>query len=288
MVYRTAMETPVHYQWDSDSRLPLPDPGSAPNNCGPTSVANIAHFYRDGHLGIYHTRRLAVSDWTRATSVTEQKAMLEARGVPCLVGQWPVSSIRKTIAGGRQPMVLGLYMAVVPSAIRGHPFTGWHAVEALDVGTLNGVSGMYIRDPNFNRTFRADATNGRRFYPDRVIQRAFVDAHGWGLMPTKPKVVSAPSPVLTVGGLPVTFTSRYGWKAKILPGKPRRSGASTGASNYGSTTKLEGFPIWGEVVGEDLTKYGLPGGSRWFFGPQSVNGWKVVYIPWCDFTERNF
>lgn len=87
-----------------------------------------------------------------------------------------------------------------------------------------------------------------------------------------------------VGGLPVKFTSRYGWKATIRAGKPRRSGASIASSNYANTdSNGEPFPIWGEVVGQDFGS-----GSRWFFGPQYISGWKIVYIPLIDLTNRNF
>jgi hypothetical protein len=88
-----------------------------------------------------------------------------------------------------------------------------------------------------------------------------------------------------VGGLPVNFKSRYGWKATIKPGKPRRSGASIASSNYGNTdSNGEPLPIWGEVVGQDFGS-----GSRWFFGPQYISSrWRIVYIPLIDLSNRNF
>jgi hypothetical protein len=109
----------------------------------------------------------------------------------------------------------------------------------------------------------------------RIINRANA------LLGTAP----APTPgTIKVGGLPVSFTSRYGWKAVIKPYKPRRSGATLASSNYGNTDgNGEVFYVWGEVKGQD---WGA--GPRWFFGPQYINGWKIVYVPLVDLTSRNF
>lgn len=99
------------------------------------------------------------------------------------------------------------------------------------------------------------------------------------------------STAIRATGVPMAgFTNRTGWKATIRAGKPRRSAATTTASNYGNTdSNGENIPIWGEVVGEDMGKYGLPGGKRWFFAPQFINNaWRSVYVPYCDLTNRNF
>lgn len=183
-----AVHTPVHYQWDRDSRLPSPDPGSAPNNCGPTSVTNIAHYYRDKPFGIYSTRLLAVANPYRATSIGEQKAMLETRGVPAIISQPSVAAIRGFAARRNHPVLIGMLMSQVPAAVRGHPFTGWHAVEILETASVANAQGVLVRDPNFSTiTGRTDPTNGKRFYPNWVIQSAFVNVGGWALIPEKPK-----------------------------------------------------------------------------------------------------
>lgn len=95
----------------------------------------------------------------------------------------------------------------------------------------------------------------------------------------------SPTPTITAGGLPVTFTSRYGWKATIKASKPRRAGATLASANLGNTdSNGEPFFVWGEVKGQDFGA-----GSRWFFGPQYVGGrWRTVYIPLVDLTGRNF
>lgn len=187
-LYRSAAATPVSYQWDPDSRYPLPDPGSAPDNCGPSAIENVAEFYTNKSFGIYRTRKLAAASYG-PTSFYEQMMMLTKRGVPCVQWRGSVATLRSIVSGGRQPMVIGMLYAYVPDSIAGHPFNGWHAVEVLDTARRNGVDGFWIRDPNFNRTYRPDPTAGHRFYPDWVIQSAFVNAGGWGIKPNKPKSI---------------------------------------------------------------------------------------------------
>lgn len=186
MTYRTALESPFHMQWDSDSRLPSPDPGSAPNNCGPTSVENIAHAYRGERYGIYRTRMLAVGDPYRATAVGEQTDMLKRRGIDAFFTTLPLAGV-KTYGNreGRHPIILGLDMSRVPYDVAGHPFRGMHAVVCLKAVDRSGP-GFLIRDPNFStRTGRTDPTGGLRFYPDWVIQNAFVTPRGWAIVPAK-------------------------------------------------------------------------------------------------------
>ena len=186
-----AIDTPVHLQWDPSSRLPYPDPGSAPNNCGPTTVVNIAHFYRDASFSIYDTRRLVVADWRRGTSVNEQAEMLRKRGVPCFIAQPSLFAIHNYIGSGRRPILLGLDYSKVPYSIAGHNFRGKHAVEILETEWKNyGRSrGVLLRDPNFNRTYRQDPTGGQRWYPDWVIDAAFT-GEMWAAIPERVKEIT--------------------------------------------------------------------------------------------------
>jgi len=180
VTFRRAIDAPTHYQWDDDSRLPSPDPGSAPNNCGPTSVENVAHAYTGRRFGVYRTRLLAVGDPSRATSVGEQRDMLIRRGVDCVFAQVTLAGIKQRLTDGRMPVILGLDMSKVPLEVAGHPFRGMHAVVALQ----NAAGGMLIRDPNFSRrTNRTDPTDGKRYYPDWVIQNAYVNIRGWAITP---------------------------------------------------------------------------------------------------------
>jgi hypothetical protein len=301
MTYTHVDQTPSRYQWDDSSRFPLPDPGNAPANCGPTGVTFIANFFRDANFGINATRTLSGAPNYVGTSISQQRTMLQRRGVGCYASQPSVLQMRSLVASGRRPIMVGLYMARVPSSVRGHPFTGMHTVVLRRTRTVNGVRGFDVLDPNFSkRTGRTDPTNGHRFYSESVVNWAFYEAtigsRSWALIPSIEKAVTAPAPsptsptTTTAGGLPVSFTSRYGWKATIKAGKPRRSGASVASSNFGNTdSNGEVLPIWGEVVGEDMGKYGLSGGKRWLFGPQYIGGrWRVVYIPLVDLTNRSF
>jgi hypothetical protein len=88
------------------------------------------------------------------------------------------------VARGRRPLVLGLFMEKVPYLVAGHNFRGWHAVEVLG---LHGSDGVLVRDPNFNRTYRTDPTDGKRPYPNWDITAAITNVGGWGLIPLEPK-----------------------------------------------------------------------------------------------------
>ena len=183
------------FQWDSDSRFPLPDPGSAPSNCGPTCVNFIAQYYRNVLLSIYQTRTLVVSNPYRGTSANEQQLMLIRRGVPANVIQPTVAEMHKLVSSGRRPIIVGLDMSKVPLEMAGHPFRGMHAV----VLRHNRAGGFDVLDPNFSRKIRPDPTNGHRFYSDSVIARAFVarqgsTARGWGIAPLYPKALPPPPP----------------------------------------------------------------------------------------------
>jgi hypothetical protein len=81
----------------------------------------------------------------------------------------------------------------------------------------------------------------------------------------------------------VSFTTRTGWKATIIANKPRRNAPSTSAKNLGTSSIDRPLIIWGEVKGQDFGS-----GSRWFFGPQDIDGDVVVYIPYVDLKNRNF
>lgn len=136
------------------------------------------------------------------------------------------------------------------------------------------------RDYDSLNRYRCPTSYDLNYLLGRIINRANQILGG----------TSVPTNIVRAGRLPVTFTSRSGWKATIAAGKPRRNGASTTATNLGTTdSNGESFIVWGEVAGEDMGKYGLAGGKRWFFGPQYISGkWSVVYIPWVDLVNKQF
>lgn len=189
-MYIAPLDVPSRWQWDPDSRLPLPDPGTAPGNCGVTVVTHIAQYYRDTVYGIYATRRLVVSDDSQLfTSVGDQSWMLEKRGVPNHILRPTLPELTRLLATQRRPIGIGLDMSQVPIEIAGHPFRGSHGIELRANVVKNGIDGKWAMDPNFNRTYRRDPTDGRRFYPNSVLQRAYYDAGKWAIVPDHDKVV---------------------------------------------------------------------------------------------------
>lgn len=295
MTIRRAIDTPVHLQWDPSSRLPLPDPGSAPNNCGPTTIVNIAHFYRDTEYGIYATRRLAVSDDYRGTSVNEQAEMLRRRGVPCSIGQPNVFTIHNLVGGGARPILAGLDMAKVPEYIAGHPFRGKHAIEILQTAYTNdGRSrGFLVRDPNFNRTYRIDPTGGQRFYPDWVIDVSFTDSGMWAVIPDKvkllPSLPDTSTSVLKADGdpAPMKFRSELSPSGEALhrtirAGKPIRAGISVNSRIVRTFENRKSLDFVGRIPKENL-----PVGERQFgdvfFGPiYTGSGHVLGYVKQVD------
>jgi hypothetical protein len=186
----TPLDMPARYQWDVDSKLPLPEPGTAPGNCGVTCVTATAQYYQDVRYGIYSTRRLVVSDDSQLfTSVGDQAWMLSKRGVPNHILRPTIRELTNILANERRPVTVGMDMSRVPLAIAGHPFRGSHGILLRANGVKNGVPGKWAMDPNFNRTFRRDPTEGRRFYPDSILQVAYFDSGKWAIVPEKDKVV---------------------------------------------------------------------------------------------------
>lgn len=296
MVWTSALQAPSRQQWELSSLW------SQAWNCGMASAAFIAGFMKDNRPGIEEGRRLIASMgpygvtgigtvWgspsQTPTTAWQQRDVLIKRGVPAGVRiVSDLATLHGLVDSSRRPIIVGILMGRVSWQVRGHTFTGMHAVVIICGGYKNGIRGFWIMDPNFP----AGSSESIRFYSDAMMQWAYVQyPNHAAVVPTNAKAVAAPAPsTIKAGGLPVTFTSRTGWKASIAAGKPRRAGATTTATNYGVSASAEAFPIWGEVVGEDLSQYGLSGGKRWLFGPQYIKGkgWRVVYIPIRDLINR--
>ncbi len=289
-VIRSAIDTPVHLQWDPSSRLPFPDPGSAPNNCGPTTIVNIAHFYRDTAFGIYDTRRLAVSDPYRGTSVNEQAEMLRGRGVPCHIDQPNLFTIHNLVGGGKRPILLGLDMAKVPEYVAGHPFRGKHAVEILQTAYTNeGRSrGFLVRDPNFNRTYRIDPTGGQRFYADWIIDAAFCNSGMWGVIPDKVKdIPSLPDTALPgkyqVQGDPAPMKFRSeDFRRTLREGKPIRAGWSVNSRILETTDARKSLDIIGRIPETWLPTGELKYGDVFLFRYYTGSGHVFAYVKQVD------
>jgi hypothetical protein len=294
MVYTTAIAAPPRFQWETSSQY------SQAHNCGPTSVTRIACFYRDTYLGIEATRKTIAGMGPynvnglsyygappgTATNAWQQKDMLEKRGVPASVRQIDsLAEMHGLVDSGRRPILVGIEMSRVDSQVRGHNFGGWHAVVIVGPAFVNGLRGVYINDPNFNvpGSWGADPTKGRRFYSDAILQGAWIsNSPRYCVVPDQPKVIA--SPPLPSGELPVDFTSRYGWEATIIAGKPRRAGRSLTNTDFGASPTDQAFHIIAEVVGQNFGS-----GSRWFVGAQYIKSkWRWVFCPLVDLKGRNF
>lgn len=193
MVYTSALSAVPRFQFDSTSgSLEY----SQKYNCGPTCATMIAGFYKDAYYGIETTRRL-VTGAGKPTTYTEQRDMLIKRGVPAtLVSISSLTQLRSYVGSGRRPVILGVEMWKVPAYVRDHPFLGWHAVTVLGVAS----GGFWVNDPNFSPIggYRPDPDKGHKFWPDWVMQSAFVDAvNSPCILPNSAKVIYTPAPAPT-------------------------------------------------------------------------------------------
>lgn len=183
MGYAIAAVSPPRYQWEASSLY------SQPYNCGPTSVTKIACFYKDTWFGIEATRKLIAgmgpyhvnqdiyygAPQGTATNAWQQTEMLRKRGVPCDVRQIStLSELHGLIDTGRRPILVGIEMSKVPFEIKGHNFLGWHAVVFLGLAYDRfGNRGVLVNDPNFAPG--SDDSKGKRFYPDWILQSAWLN-----------------------------------------------------------------------------------------------------------------
>lgn len=181
-----AIEAKPRYQWEDDSAP------SQSDNCGPTCVAHILGYYHDNVPGIEHVRR-TVTTCCHPCTYQQQADMLTAGGVPATcVNIDSLAELDDLLDSQRRPVILALYMANIPYSIRGHVFTGWHAVVCRKKVTRNGVVGYLINDPNFSPPggVRTDPTDGERFYPAWVLQQGFINYYQhWAIVPNRPKTV---------------------------------------------------------------------------------------------------
>lgn len=218
MPYLSAVQSPARTQWEASSVA------SQSYNCGPTSVAKVAQFYTDRWSGIEAGRKLIAGmgpynlggRWVYGappytpTSAAQQRDILIARGVPCDVRRLDSrAQMKELVAGGRRPIIIGVYMARVPAHVRDHSFLEWHAMVVMDTAVVNGVPGFWVMDPNFSPPggHRPDPDRGKKFYSESVMEYAYFDnLPRWAIVPTRAKAIAAQSE-----GLPVKFKS---------PGKP--------------------------------------------------------------------
>lgn len=164
------------------------DPDSAPNqpyNCGPATVTNVIRCQNGRDYGIEATRNLATSRDGNGTTLAERKVMFERRSVPAEVIHPSYADLKKLLDGSRTCEV-ALLMSKIPLTYRKTSFGGSHSVELLSNAVKNGVSGVYINDPNHHKS-RGDS--GRRFVPDTYMKAAYEAMGRWGTRPTKARVI---------------------------------------------------------------------------------------------------
>lgn len=166
------------------------DPDSAPNgsvNCGPTTVTNALKFQTGRDWPINDTRRLAKKTNGTGTNLAERKIMFGGRGVPAEILHLSYADMKRHLDGTRT-FDLPILMSKIPLKIRRRPFAGTHSVEALCNAVVNGVSGVYVNNPDYHR--ERDFEYSRTFIPDVYLKAAYEALGSWICSPSHPRVVA--------------------------------------------------------------------------------------------------
>lgn len=177
------------YQFEPNAACPSDD-------CGFTCATFIAGYYLDNpNLSIGITRHL-VTPYCAPATFEQQSLALARRGVPN--DFWRVSSVsalHSLIRDSRRPVILLMpNMGLVPAAVRGHDYTGRHAIVAhANHKRRDGTHGVYVLDPDFSPPggYRPDPTKGLRFYSNSVLRRAWLNTEwaGAAIVPRYRKAV---------------------------------------------------------------------------------------------------
>lgn len=182
-MYTHVKQCKARSQWEANS-LPCQS-----TNCGASCVTFLAKFFRDKlGLKINTTRKLAIPSlqcW-RGAKYSEQQVMLAKRKVPnVMVRITSLQQLRSLTGSGRRPVILFMNMGRVPRSIRGYNFSLMHSIVCMYPKVESGVSGFRMMDPNFR-----DKALCKRFYPDWVIQQAFLNySEHYALVPLAVKKV---------------------------------------------------------------------------------------------------
>lgn len=300
MVFTSAITATKRFQFDKTSgSLEY----SQRYNCGPTCVSMVAGFYNDNTPGIEATRRLAAAPG-RPTTYYEQRDMLIRRGVPATFIQLStLQQIRNIVGSGRRPIVIGVEMWKVPWYVRDHPFLGWHAVVILGVAS----GGFWVNDPNFSPAggSRPDPDRGKKFWPDWVMQAAFINANNSpAIVPLAAKTIYVPPPPPppapkddVVDGDPgiMRYRSTVNQSTgavtllRIKGSKPYRRGVTTSKPAKYSPPAGEPIVAIGYIPKEDVEAK-FPGqlkyGDVWLVPSYQTNGDHIFYVKDVDVTRR--
>lgn len=289
MLLQSALDAPARYQWEESSGTFW---ASQSNNCGPTCVTKIAHFYRDIRFGIEDTRRL-VTGCCVPTTASQQAAMLTARGVPA-TAVWidSLAQLDELLGtAGTRPIILGIEMWRVPAAVRDHPFLGWHAVCVMARARLSdGREGYWVNDPNFSPPGgnRPDPDGGRKFYSRSVMQYAYIDNWiRWSVVPNRHKQVFVNKKVEgDPSNMGVRFVPEWGKKVTIKADKPIRSGISIKSPTIKRFADRHAFRLFGRIKKEDMALADRPYGPVWVGPLYRTDGkYSLGYVMHADIVE---
>lgn len=297
------MEVPTRYQWDEDSRYPLPDPGTAPGNCGITCVTVAEMFYNDGAAGtpnwhgIYQNRRMVTASLELSSTIGDQSLILWKRNVPNVLDKPTITGLHNIMANRLKPVVLGLDFSRVPLDVAGHPFRGSHSIMLRG----NAIGGFTYLDPNFNRTYRQDPQHGYRFMPDWVLYNAYYAVPTqWALVPQKDKLLPS-LPDTALPGSPdradgdpypmryrslVNETDHQLDPRTMRPQKPIRKGPLTSAGVWKTTGwQQQTIHPWGVIDKSDLPENERQYGNVLLINVYEGNGHHVGYVKTGDLAE---
>ena len=279
MTATNVLNTRARFQWETNSA-----PSQA-YNCGPTCASRIAGFYNDNTPGIEATRRLVMA-CCRATTYQQQADMLTKRGVPSYLGNiTSLGQLHALVDSGRRPVILAVLMSRVPYSVRGHSFTGWHAIVCLTGTYHNGVRGFLINDPNFSAPggYRTDPTGGKRFYSDAVIQSAFLNYYQhWAIVPYNPK----PLPVVSATRY-VTFNTGVYVSLRLSP-DARTSGTWAVANWAKNEIRQVSNNKWIGHVTARRTLYAVVNGYRTDGTRQTYNKLRLAGTGRYEYVDSRF
>jgi hypothetical protein len=161
-VARSILERPAQFQWDADSGAYKSD------NCRCTCEAQIAGFYLDSHISPATMRVRMVGNVAGGTNVDQGAAALNGYGIPAFGGWKSPNAVRALLDAGI-PVDIGVIYGQIPKGYKQDlGFFGYHSVLACARASVNGVPGIWVRDPD-----RWDHLD-KAFWPDSVWVPAFV------------------------------------------------------------------------------------------------------------------
>lgn len=285
MFYESVDDSPYRSQFEASSgSLTF----SQIYNCGPASIVKVAQYHKDKLFGIEDTRVLGAQRG-RPTTAFEQLAMLEGRGVRGDVISIDSMAQLADIVGtsGNRPITIGVQFIRVPDSYADHDFDGWHAITIMRRVT-QPVKGWEYSDSNFSPRggIRPDPDHGKKFWPDWVMEYAFIRNFPRMCIVSRRGKAVAPD---TVIGDPMDKAFRVAdGKIRMRANKPMRRGYKTSSETLmtsgrtGSVVHVIGYIPIPDLPGPEK-KYG----RNWIgrkYRPRS-HGLVLVHIKNVDVKE---